>query len=440
MSEPSSETVTTVSVLGLGRIGAPLAACLAARGLDVIGVDVDRGKVDALDAGRAPVCEPGLAELVEQARGTLRATVSLSQAVLESEITFVALPTPPEPDGSLSVRYLLPACAEIGEALRAKPGFHSVAVVSTVMPGTTGGVLSATIAEASAREAVTGFGICFAPEFVALGTAIRDYLSPDFVLIGASDRRSADLVESVLRRACDNDPPIVRTSLVAAELAKLALNAFLATKVSFANVLAQIAEGLPGCQIDAVTAAIELDHRVGRGYLSGGMSFGGPCLPRDTAALAALARGSGAPAGLAEAAIEVNEEVLGRLVALVREHLPQGGCLGICGLSFKPGTDVVEASPAVALGRRLAGDGARVVGFDPLVHAPPDPAIELAPSLERCVADADVVVIATPCDEFRGLDALPGNGDGRHRTVIDGWRILKGACLERADYIAPGCG
>jgi UDPglucose 6-dehydrogenase len=413
--------------------------------MEVIGVDVDPGKVEAVNAGVAPVPEPGLGELLGQLDGSLRATCSVHDAVLATNVTFITVPTPGGEDGALSLDYLREACDSIGHALRLKPRFHLVAVTSTVMPGATGGALTETIAEASGKRAGDGFAVCYVPEFVALGTAIRDFLGPDFVLIGEADPRSGDLLESLFGRVCENDPPVIHTSLVAAELAKLAVNAFLATKITFANVLAQISEGLPGCDVDAVTSVVGRDSRIGGRYLTGAMAFGGPCLPRDTAALAALAAELGAPAQLTDAALEINGALLDRLAALARAALPSGGSVGVCGLAFKPGTDVVEDSPGAILARRLADSGIPVIAFDPMVavrdRSGLGHGIDLARSLEECVARSDVVVVASPADSFvNELPALLPAEDGRRRTLIDCWRIVESRPRWAERHIAPGRG
>jgi UDPglucose 6-dehydrogenase len=431
-------------VIGLGRIGAPLAACLAARGVAVVGADIDRRKVDAINDAVPPVSEPGLGALLRQVSGTLGATHSVADAVLSTDATFVTVPTPAEGDGSLSIRHVQAACVEIGSALRTKPGFHLVAVTSTVMPGTTGGVLTDAIADASGKRAGSDFAICYVPEFVALGTAIRDFLSPDFVLIGEPDPASGELLEGLFLRVCEADPPIARTSPVAAEVAKLAVNAFLATRITFANVLAQISEGLSGCDVDAVTAVVGLDSRIGDRYLTGAVPFGGPCLPRDTAALATLARTVGAFPALADAALQINEAILDRLTALTKTALAPGGCVAVCGLAFKPGTDVFEDAPGAMLARRLAGDGIRVLAFDTMIteraRAAVGDAVELTPSLQRCVERADVLVLTTPAEDLADLEASLLDREAPRLTVIDCWRAVESARLRDANHIALGRG
>lgn len=440
---PTRSPVTSASVIGLGRIGAPLAACLASRGVEVIGVDVDAAKVDAVNAGVAPVAEPGLGGLIGRARGSLRATRSTREAVLATDATFITVPTPGRADGTLSLRHLHQACSAVGEALRFKPEYHVVGITSTVMPGTTAGPLTTAIAEASGKRAGAELAVSFVPEFVALGTAIEDFLTPDFVLIGEGDPASGRLLEDLFRRVCESEPPVIRTSLVAAELAKLAVNAFLATKITFANVLAQICERLPGCDVDAVTSVVGCDSRIGPRYLTGAMAFGGPCLPRDTVALAALARTHDASPELAEAALETNRALLDRLVGLVRANLPGGGRAAVCGLAFKAGTDAVEDAPGAILARRLADAGIPVIAFDPMVsdqtRAGLGRGIELAPTLEHCVAAADVVVLCTP-ESLAGLDPSALGREGGRTVVIDCWRSADPARVSAADHITLGRG
>src|SRR5581483_6173908 len=223
MTPPAANGGMRASVIGLGRIGAPLAACLAAGGLEVVGVDVDRRRVDALNAGRAPVAEPGLAELLASGPA-LRATTSVAEAVAASDVTFVTVPTPAEPDGSLSARHVLAAAEELGRALAGKRTGHVVAITSTVMPGSVGGPVTAAITAAAGREREPGIAVAFVPEFVALGSAIADFLAPDFVLIGEPYPGAAPELDELFRVVCRNEPPILRTGLIEAELAKLAIN------------------------------------------------------------------------------------------------------------------------------------------------------------------------------------------------------------------------
>ena len=419
---------SAISVIGLGKLGAPLAACLAAKGRQVIGVDVDPNKVDAINHGRAPVFEPGLEELIGRSRGRLSATQDIAGAVAASGITFIVVATPSEAEGGFSNRYVLPTCEAIGATLRAKSEFHLVSLTSTVMPGCTGGVVRDALEKASGRRVGVDLGLCYNPEFIALGSVIRDFLNPDFVLIGESDARSGNQLEALYREVCENTPAFARMNILNAEITKLSVNAFVTTKISFANMLARICEHLPGASVDEVTAALGLDSRIGAKYLKGAVSYGGPCFPRDNLALAAFARSIGAPANIAESTHEFNCLQIEILADLVKQHLGPGGYAGILGLTYKPNTDVVEKSAGFLLAQRLSAEGVRVIASDPEGNANAardlDKSVQLADSAEDCIQRSDVVLIATAWSQFKRIPAHLWTRAGAPRVVIDCWRSL----------------
>lgn len=432
-----------VSVVGLGKLGAPLAACLAAKGHRVIGVDVDPEKVSAVNEGRPPVYEPGLQELLAVTRERLTATRDLEAAVAGSAMTFVVVPTPSDADGGFSLRYVLPACEGVGRGLRAKPDFHLVVLTSTVMPGSTGATVRPTLERSSGRRCGIDFGLCYSPEFIALGSAIRGFLNPDFVLVGESDRASGDMLEALYRGVCDNHPAVARMNFVNAELTKIAVNTFVTTKITFANMLARMCERLPEADVDVVTAALGSDSRIGLKYLKGGIGYGGPCFPRDNVALASLARQIGAPAILAEATDRANREEVGRLAALVKSKMPPRGVVGILGLAYKPNTDVVEESQGLLLAQALGAEGIPVVAYDPAVkgHAwgASSNGMRFAESLEACVREADVLAITTPWEAFRGLEPAHLARPGAPRVLIDCWRIVDRERVRAVvEYVALG--
>jgi UDPglucose 6-dehydrogenase len=357
--------VSSVSIIGLGKLGAPMAACFAASGLRVTAVDVDAKKVDAVNRGLSPVNEPGLGELIRASGGRLRAIHDIEAAVRDSEITFIVVATPSEPSGGFSLRYALPSCEAIGKALRTKPGFHLVVLTSTVMPGSTASEIRAMLEQSSGKRCGEDFGLCYNPEFIALGTVIRDFYNPDFVLIGESDLRSGGLLESVYKRVCKNSPLIARMNFVNAEITKLAVNTYVTTKISFANMLARLCERLPESDVNVVTGALGLDSRIGPKYLKGAVSYGGPCFPRDNRAFAALAQGVGATSDLAQATDRFNRAQIKLLADLVRQHQSNGGSIGILGLTYKPDTDVMEESFGLLLAQELANSGVPIVVHDP---------------------------------------------------------------------------
>ena len=418
-----------VSVIGLGKLGSPMAACFAAKGLRVVGVDADPRKVDAINGRQAPVFEPQLEEFLHESKGRVSATSSIEEAVLASDITFIVVATPSEPGGGFSLRYALAACEAIGHALRTKPGFHLVVLTSTVMPGSTGAAVRSALERASGKCAGTDFGLCYNPEFIALGSVIRDFLNPDLLLIGESDPHSGDILEALYKRVCENKPAVARMNFVNAEVTKLAINTYLTTKISFANMMARLCEKLPEADVDVVTSALGQDSRIGPKYLKGALSYGGPCFPRDNLAMGALARQVGAPDDLANATDRFNRSQVPWLADLVESHLAPGTAAGILGLTYKPNTDVVEEAAGLLLARELAERTVSVLAYDPSgsknAASVLDGKVRLAASAGECISEADVVVVATAWPEFGRLRLDEWGRSGSPRTVIDCWRALK---------------
>jgi UDPglucose 6-dehydrogenase len=418
----------SISVVGLGKLGAPLAACFAARGFRVTAVDVDKRKVDAIKRGEAPVHEPGLAELMQKSEGRLSATENAEAAVRESEATFVVVSTPSEPNGGFSLRHVLPCAETIGKTLRSKTGFHLVVLTSTVMPGSTGGDVRQALERASGKTCGQHFGLCYSPEFIALGSVIRDFYFPDFLLIGESDERSGEMLAEIYRRTCKNTPFVARMNFINAEITKLAVNTYITTKISYANMIARLCEKLPEADANVVTNALGLDTRIGPRYLRGAVSYGGPCFPRDNRALAALAARAGAPSGLAEATDAFNREQIKLLAEMVKSHLGAGGSVGILGITYKPDTDVVQEAFGLLLAQELSAAGVRLTVFDPAADVAHTfdayGTVRCAASARECIADSDVIVLATPWQEFSEIAATDWVSGERVRTLVDCWGVL----------------
>jgi UDPglucose 6-dehydrogenase len=369
-----SDMVQSISIVGLGKLGAPLAACFAARGFDVHAVDADAKKIEALSRGVPPVHEPGLAKLLSESQGRLTAGQDTEKAVRDSELTFIVVGTPSDPDGGFSLRNVLPVCESIGRVLRGKQGFHLVVLTSTVMPGSTGSEVKAALERASGKRCGEGFGLCYSPEFIALGTVIRDFYFPDFLLIGESDPRSGEILAEVYRRVCKNSPRVARMNFINAEITKLAVNTFITTKISYANMLARLCEKLPEADVNVVTDTLGLDTRIGPKYLRGAVSYGGPCFPRDNRALAALASHAGAFSDLAEATDRFNRAQIKWIADLVRQHHSGHGSIGILGLTYKPDTDVVVESFGLLLAQELSSAHLSVIAYDPSAEGARAPA------------------------------------------------------------------
>jgi UDPglucose 6-dehydrogenase len=417
-----------ISVIGLGKLGAPLAAVLAStRRHVVVGVDTQPDPVRLLQGGLAPVQEPGLQALLDTIAGRLTATTCASDAIRTSDLTLICVPTPAAADGLLDHEPVLAAVRQVGYALRDLPDYHVVGVVSTLLPGTTDGPIRRALEETSQRRVGHDLGLGYTPVFVALGNVIRDLQNPEFILVGESDPKAGGVLARIYEDMCDYRPPIRRMQPVNAEIAKLSINTFLTTRIAYANMLADICERLPGADVDVVTDAIGLDTRIGAGYLKAAVGYGGPCFPRDNIALGALAHRLGARADVADATDRLNRYQVDRLVRHVREHAGAGSTVGILGLTYKPDTPVVEASFGIALANCLAANGHRVCASDPMgLEAARDvlgPEVELA-SAAACASQADVLVIATPWPEYARLDRRLLRRTARRCVVIDCWRLL----------------
>lgn len=389
-------SIKTISVVGLGKLGSPLAAIMAAKGFDTIGVDVNEAFIDSVNEGRAPVQEPLLQEFIDQGRERLSATTDLSEAVLASQVTFIVVPTPSDAKGVFTNRYVLEAIEQIGQALRGKKDRHVVIVSSTVMPGSCDGPIKQTLELTSGRTVGLDVGLCYNPEFIALGSVVNDMLRPDFILLGESDEPSGDVVAEIYSKSCENNPPVRRMNLVNAELTKISVNTFVTTKISYANMLADVCDRIPGADVDVVTAAVGSDSRIGTKYLRGALGFGGPCFPRDNIAFIRMGEQVGAHTELVEATDSINRYQVDRLAQAVQSRVPEGSTVAILGLSYKPDTAVIEASQAVQLAQRLSQRGYKVQVYDPLARdnavAVLRDAVTPADTAEDCVRDASFVM------------------------------------------------
>ena len=421
-----ADRMPRVSIVGLGKLGASMVAAIASRGGEVIGVDVNPDSVAAVAAGRAPVQETNLDTTLAANRARIRATLDVGEAVRDSAITFVIVPTPSDARGAFAFDAAARAFEGIGAALRDKAGYHVVVLTSTVLPGTTRQALLPVLERASGKKAGPDFGLCYSPEFIALGSVIRDFLNPDFTLIGEIDARAGDTLEAYYGQVMANHAPARRMSLENAELAKISVNSFVTMKITFANMLAALCEAIPGADVDVVTHALGSDKRIGAKYLTGGLGYGGPCFPRDNVALAFLARALGAPALGPEATDAANVQIPARVVAKLAPLVPTGGTVGILGLAYKPASHVVEAAQGAALADACAARGFRVVAFDPLVTARPgNDGVQMAASAAEVVGAADVVVVATPDPAFLEVDWPAALARRPSLVVLDAWRLLR---------------
>jgi GDP-mannose 6-dehydrogenase len=402
---------SSISVFGLGYVGTVTAACLAHKGHHVIGVDLSPAKVEAMQAGRSPIVEPKVSDLISEshAAGHLHATSDSAHAVLSSEISFLCVGTPSLRNGKLDLGHIEPACRDIGQVLKKKDKFHLVVLRSTVLPGTAETIVVPALEKSSGKKLGQDFGVCVNPEFMREGTAVADFLEPALTVIGAADSKHSRILREVYQWVPGR---IFETSFRSAEMLKYVCNAWHAVKVSFANEIGTLAKEL-GVDAEAVVDMFTADTKlnISPTYLKPGFAFGGSCLPKDVRALSYRAKELDLNLPLFHSILASNDEHLNRAVEMVIETGKKK--IAMLGLSFKAATDDLRESPQVQLVKRLLGEGRQVRIWDDNVslghligsnrqyieEVIPHVGSLLSTSLSEVVKDAEVVVIAT-----RGLD------------------------------------
>ena len=432
-------------MIGLGKLGLCTAACFAMKGLNVWGYDKNPGIMEALKAGRVPIEEAGLTHALAGARDNMFWAEDIGRAVFESDITFIIVPTPSLDDGRFDNSFVVNVLKEVGPALKSKQGFHVVDVVSTVMPGSSEGVFAPLLEDLSGKVCGRDFSLVYNPEFIALGSVIRDFLNPDMVLIGSSDPQGAEAVKKVYEQTCDSNPAVAEMSLINAEIAKLSLNCYVTMKISFANELAALCERVPGGDVDEVTRALGADSRIGPKYLKGGLGFGGPCFPRDNLALLAFAEQAGWPLAISPQVVAVNRQVAIRLAEVVQKEVRAGRKVAVFGLSYKPGTHIIEQSQAVELAAILSGRGFEVTVHDPGALEEARKAlgnkVTYADDPYQALNGAAGIVLMTDWADFRSIDWPRAAGLAEPRALLlDSWRIVPDRAAAFFNYVPLGKG
>jgi UDPglucose 6-dehydrogenase len=429
MSQPEP-----IAVIGTGYVGLVTAAGFAELGSEVFCVDVDAAKVERLAAGEVPIYEPGLEELVASVRDRLHFSTDLAPAVERARLLFVAVGTPPTYSGDAD----LSAVHAVIDALPDGPLREERAVVmkSTVPCGT-----GAAIERLLAERGRDGYAYVSCPEFLREGSALADFRRPDRVVVGDAGGWAGDAVEALYAPL---GAPIVRTDLASAEMVKLASNAFLATKISFINEIANVCEET-GADVTEVAHGMGLDARISPSFLHAGLGYGGSCFPKDVSALKQLAGNTGYHFQLLGAVIEVNELQKRRLVGKLQKHLGElvGRRVALLGLAFKPQTDDMREASSLVLAARLQAEGAHVSAYDPVAEEQARermPGVEFADSALDAVAGADAVVLVTEWPEFRELDWTAVREAMAGELVVDGRNALEPDVLRAAGLRYEGVG
>ena len=393
-----------ISVIGTGYVGLVTGACFAEFGVHVTCMDSDSRRIEKLEKGEIPFFEPGIAELVAKGvkEGRLSFTTNIAQAVDKALVIFIAVGTPPSADGSADLSFV----KEVGKGIAHHMTSYKVIVTKSTVPVGTGETIREVVKKT--QKSPIRFDIVSNPEFLREGSAIEDFMRPNRVVIGADSDQAIAIMKDLYRPLYLIETPIVVTDVPTAELIKYASNAFLATKISFINEIANLCERV-GANVQMVAKGMGLDHRIGSKFLHAGPGFGGSCFPKDLAALIQTGERNGYPMQIASAASRVNDIQRGRMVDKIREAVGglKGKTLAMLGLSFKPNTNDLREAPALAISRELLAEGAAIRAYDPEAMAE---ACQLIPELQACrdtyhaAEGADALVIMTEWNVFRNLD------------------------------------
>jgi UDPglucose 6-dehydrogenase len=424
----SEDRQTPVGVIGVGWVGLVTAACFAELGHPVIARDIVQEKVDSLSRGEVTIHEPGLTDLIKRNAERINFTTDMDELLSGARLLFVCVDTPPTYSGDADLSRVRAVVAELPE-----DGDHVLVMKSTVPAGT----------GASIRRDVPGLSYVSCPEFLKEGTAVADFMHPDRVVIGADpgDEASADAVAALYQPLGGE---ILRTDVASAEMIKLASNAFLATKISFINEIANVCEEV-GADVGEVAQGMGLDERIGPSFLRAGIGYGGSCFPKDVSALKMLAGNTGYHFQLLTAVIEVNELQKRRVVGKLEKHLGSliGKRIALLGLAFKPDTDDMREASSLVLAARLQGEGAEVVAYDPVAGdraAELLSSVEMVDSAEQALAGADAAVLVTEWSEFAALDWADAATRMARPLIVDGRNFLDPQKLVAAGFEYEGIG
>ena len=436
-----------VAIFGTGYVGLVTGTCLAEVGNDVVCVDIDEAKVAGLERGEIPIYEPGLEPLVRanHASGNLVFTTDAARALGHAQIVFIAVGTPPDEDGSADLSHVLAVARTIGRELAR---YAVVVNKSTVPVGTADAVRSTIAGELAARGADIAFDVVSNPEFLKEGDAVQDCLRPDRIVIGADSARAVDLLKTLYSPFNRNHERIVLMDVHSAELTKYAANAMLATKISFMNEIANIAERV-GADIELVRRGIGSDPRIGYHFIYPGAGYGGSCFPKDVKALEHTARARGYEPRLLAAVEAVNARQKGKLFELLGRHFDgnlRGRCIAVWGLAFKPDTDDMREAPSRTLLEQLWQAGARVRAYDPEAAAEaarryrPRPPHRLCGESYAALDGADALVVVTEWKAFRSPDFERIAASLAEPVIFDGRNIFDPATVEQAGIAYYGIG
>ena len=424
-------TSKRISIVGLGYVGLCTSIGFACNGFSVIVVDKDQEKINSVTKGIPPFHEPDLEKLLKKTinNGSLKGTLDTEKAILDSDVTFITVGTPSNDDGSINLSQIKSCATEIGMALRQKTEYHVIVVKSTVVPGTTSNIVKVLLEKYSQKKCGSDFGLCMNPEFLREGSAIYDTLNPDRIVIGEYNKKSGDIIYSIYKEQFGENIPIIRTNIPTAELIKYANNAFLATKISYINTIANICERIPDTDVTVVSKGIGLDQRINPQFLRAGIGYGGSCFPKDVSALIAFSKQVGYLPILLKNVHEINDNQAKHIIEILKKKLQSilRKKIAILGLAFKPDTDDMREARSIPIINYLLNEGAKVIAYDPVAHLSANSIfgekIEYADSAINCIKDADCCILVTEWNEFKQLKPKDFKQNMKQPILIDGRRI-----------------
>jgi len=440
----------SVSTIGVGYVGVSTSVGFAAKGCKVLAYDKDLAKTNLLIEGLSPFYERELEEHLQRVRrdGFFEIASNVEEAVKNTDITFVTVGTPSRADGTINLDYIKASTTDIGKALVKKEGYHLVVVKSTVIPGTTVNMVKPLLEKTSNRQCGEDFGLCMNPEFLREGSGLYDTIHPDRIVIGEYDRKSGDTLESLYNHFHrEEKPPIVRTNLSTAELIKYANNAFLATKISYINSIANICEKIPETDIKTVAKAIGLDKRINPKFLRAGLGYGGSCFPKDLKALIAFSKQNNYHPSLLKAVQKVNQQQIDHVIDRIETQLGELTNKKICllGLSFKPDTDDMREARSIPIINQLLAKGARIAVYDPIAISNAKVIfgneVEYASSVPECLENSECCILVTEWSEFKELEPEDFIKKMKTPLLVDGRRIFDPEIFgQKLKYVAIGLG
>ena len=436
-----------ISIFGLGQVGLSTAVVIASKGLQVIGVDIDKNKIKMIHDGNSPFFEPNLKEMLEDVldKKDLIVTDELEKAVLSTDISFICVGTPANSEGDANLSFVEEVSKQIGLALSKKNEYHIVVVKSTVTPLTTENIVGKIIEKYSNKKMNTEFGLAFNPEFLREGSMIDDSLNPHLIILGCNDSKTTEKLKSLFVEIYQDLPQIIETNITTSELIKYANNSFLATKISFINTIANICNKIPDVDVGIISNAIGLDPRIGSQFLKPGPGYGGSCLPKDIAALIKFSKMKGYDPVLLESTQIVNNLQINQVIEMIENTLQsiENKTISVLGLSFKKDTDDIRNSVSIRLIKELLKRESKVKVHDPKAIQNTKEVfgdqIEYYNDISSCISNSDCCVLMTDWDEYTKLQDKDFQSM-KESNIVDARRILDYSKMKGVNLKIMGVG